>query len=263
MAEERAVPGEKSWAHLGPPHVARYLFAATHAQGRRVLDAATGTGYGARLLRIQGAAQVVGVDIDAAEIERARQRFAMEGVEYQADDCQQLDKVPGTFDVVCSFETIEHLPDPEAFLRAVGRHLKPDGLLIISTPDRVATPPFVAGRPDNIYHLCEWYRDEFAAMLSRHFGQVDMLAQVESAAVKARTEAVEALQQGLTWANPLFITLWRKLPGVRNKTRPWKRLAGLAAPASGDYPIVPVAAVGLLGEPYCHMALCRAPRETA
>src|SRR5512140_3162495 len=113
MAEERAVPGDEAWFRSGPPHVARYLFAAAHAQGRRVLDAATGSGYGAHLLRVQGAAQVVGVDIDAAEIEQARQRFATEGVEYLADDCQQLDKVQGTFDVICSFETIEHVPQPD------------------------------------------------------------------------------------------------------------------------------------------------------
>jgi protein-L-isoaspartate O-methyltransferase len=48
---ERLVPGEPEWAEFSAPHLARYLFAAEYARGRRVLDAGTGSGYGARNLR--------------------------------------------------------------------------------------------------------------------------------------------------------------------------------------------------------------------
>ena len=51
MNVERAVPGEAIWGELSAPHLARYLAAAEYAKGRRVLDAGSGAGYGASMLK--------------------------------------------------------------------------------------------------------------------------------------------------------------------------------------------------------------------
>lgn len=261
MFDERAVPGEPTWAEMAAPHVARYAFAAEHARVRRVLDAGSGAGYGAAILAEGGAASVVGVDLDPEMVAQARQRFGGAAVEFLVDDCQQLSRAGGPFGVVCNFENIEHLPHPEQFLEAAARVLEPDGLLIVSTPDRAATPPFVDGRPRNPFHLHEWYRDEFAAILAPWFEQVDMRAQVESLSIVRRNEAVAALRRGLMWANPLVSFLWRKLSRGESGRRSWRELEGLAAGGASDYPIVPLALLGVFGRPWCHVALCRKPRR--
>jgi SAM-dependent methyltransferase len=260
MTVERAIPGEPGWAELAAPHLARYYFAADYVAGRRVLDAGTGSGYGAALLRAAGASAVVGVDVDPAAIALAASRFGGEGLEFIVDDAQRLERVAGPLDVICCFEMIEHLAQPERFLEAAGRLLAPDGLLLVSTPDRAATPPFVDGRPQNPFHVHEWYRDEFLQLLSARFSAVDLRVQVCTAALQSRIDAVAALRQGLMWSNPLLVFLWRKLAIRRKHRRPWKQLDGLAAPTVADYPIVAPALAPILGTSCFHVALCRRPR---
>lgn len=262
MTAERAVPGEAEWLEFSAPHLARYLFAADFVRGRRVLDAGTGCGYGARMLREGGADQVVGIDCDKATIGLAQARFGGEQVRFVQDDCQTMRQVSGPFDVICSFENIEHLQRPEQFLATAGARMAPEGVLLVSTPDRASTPPYVHGRPRNPYHTVEWYTDEFAALLQEHFHDVDLRTQVQATAVTGRQEAVAALRQGLTWCNPLAALLWRKFPFARRSVRPWKKLAWLAAPSVGDYPIVPRALAPLFGRSAFLVAVCRRPRPS-
>ena len=258
---ERAVPGGRGWGDLAAHHLARYLFAADHARGKRVLDAGTGSGYGASMLMAGGAAAVVGIDIDPIAVGHARERFAALGIEFAVDDCEAPLGLDGSFDLICSFENLEHLQQPEQFLAVASRLLAPDGLLLVSTPDRAATAPFIDGRPRNPYHVHEWYREEFRSLLERHFDDVDLRTQVRSTALEGRLEAVEALRQGLMWSNPLLVWLWRKLPVLSRtgRKRSWKRLEGFACPSPTDYPIVPVAMAPIFGTPCFHMR-CAAAR---
>jgi len=260
MCVERAVPGEAEWAELAAPHLARYLFAAEHAAGQRVLDAGSGSGYGARILRAGGAASVLGVDCDSHVVQWARSHFGDDGSEFLVDDCQRLGKVSGTFDLICCFESLEHFERPEAFLAAAAQRLGPEGRLLVSTPDRAVSPPLVDGHPRNPFHVHEWFRDEFHQMLAPHFQQIEMRAQVQSAALASRIAAVESLRQGLNWANPLGAFLWRKLGREPDRTRSWKRLQGLAAASPGDWPILPLTIAPLLGTSHFHMAICSRPK---
>ena len=258
---ERLVPWGPEWAEFSPHHLARYLFAADFARDRRVLDAGAGSGYGARLLRSAGASAVVGVDIDPEAVRLAQSQFGGDGVEFLLDDCQRLDRTTGVYDLVTNFENIEHLQDPRGFLAAAGRRLGPGGLLLVSSPDRAASPPPVDGRPRNQFHVVEWFRDEFEKLLREYFEDVDVRVQVESTSLRCRREAVAALREGMTWANPLSISTWRKWPFGSRRQRPWKQLAGFAAPSIGDYPILPAATAALFGTPAFHVAVCRQPRQ--
>ena len=259
---ERLGPGSPTWMADSPSHLARYLFVAEHVRGKRVLDAGTGTGYGALVLKMAGATEVQGIDIDPAAIEQAKGRFQFEGLNYQVDDCEKLANVQGPFDVICNFENIEHLNRPEAFLENAARLLSDDGVLFCSTPDRAASE-WEADRPNNPFHTVEWYREEFEAVLAKHFDDIDIKVQVEYRSVSLKREAMYSLMHHLTylWASPL-VRLSRavgKLVGHKSPT--WDLLPRLAATTPGDYAIVPQPVAALLGFSYAQFAFCRKPRR--
>lgn len=76
------------------------------------------------------AAEIIGIDIDAVEAER----MAAPGYDIRVMDCQDM-AFDAPFDAIIAGETIEHLADPGAFLRSAGRHLTPEGRLILTTPN--------------------------------------------------------------------------------------------------------------------------------
>jgi ubiquinone/menaquinone biosynthesis C-methylase UbiE len=156
-------------------HYHRYAFARALAKGRRVADIACGEGYGAMLLA-QTAGSVHGVDISAEAIAHARSRYAAQSnLSFEQGDACQLSLADASLDVITSFETIEHLEAQEQLLAGFARVLKDDGVLVISSPDK-RTYSDERGY-QNEFHVRELYRDEFLALLQRHFGHVRLYAQ--------------------------------------------------------------------------------------
>jgi SAM-dependent methyltransferase len=147
-------------------HLHRYAFAREWVAGRRVLDAACGEGYGSALLA-GAAAAVTGVDISATAIEHASGRYAGGNLDFLAADCLALPFADHTFDCVVSFETVEHLEDQDGLLREFRRVLRPDGFLLLSSPDKAVYSDLQRNR--NEYHVKELYRSELEALLRAHF----------------------------------------------------------------------------------------------
>ncbi len=135
-------------------HVARYEFATRHIpEGARVLDIACGVGYGSWLLAERTAcASVVGMDINPEAIAYARTHYAHAKAEFSEGDCTATGLAAQSFDVVVSFETIEHIPDAPAFLREARRVLKPGGRLIGSTPNEERLPFSPEAFPFHVRH---------------------------------------------------------------------------------------------------------------
>lgn len=152
-------------------HIARYSFAKELCAGKRVLDAACGEGYGSRLLANWGASEVIGVDISAEAIESAQRHFSNEKVRFIQNDAETLPRhfEPNSFDLIVSFETIEHVQDPELFLRNIRGLLKPDGVVAISCPNDWWYFPTEAER--NPFHLRKYRLDEFRALAEGVLGQ--------------------------------------------------------------------------------------------
>lgn len=164
---ERFDPKHKDkYPQLYYEHTHRYLVACQHIKGGRVLDIACGEGYGSALLATK-AEQVLGLDIDAEAIANARQRYPAANLEFQQSDCCDTRLAPASFDAVVSFETIEHLESPTAFLAEVARLLKPDGLLILSSPDKREYSE--ANGIENPHHLNELYHEALEELLRSHF----------------------------------------------------------------------------------------------
>ena len=114
-------------------HRRRYLDVTPHVAGSLVLDFASGAGYGTRLLADAGADAVIGVDLSVAAVRRARREFGGPGVHFVVGDADHV-CVRGPFHVVVSFETIEHVHDPRAFLESLRALLVPGGLCFVSAP---------------------------------------------------------------------------------------------------------------------------------
>lgn len=169
---ERIVPDESAPGILAL-HLKRYDFALPWCRGRTVLDAACGVGYGSAHLAEGGAEHVLGVDRSEDAIAYARERYAGPDVEFAVADLLELDLPDASFDTVCSFETVEHLPEPERFLAHAARVLRPDGTLVVSTPRVDVT----TDRPENPFHAVELSPADFEALLRGSFERVELYGQ--------------------------------------------------------------------------------------
>ena len=119
-------------------HVVRYYCVSGLCRGKRVLDVACGEGYGSSLLATWGAAEVVGVDVSAEAIDAARQVFAKPNIKFLQGDACRLNDVLGDvreFDLIVSFETMEHVEDVPALLSGILRYLAKGGAIVITCPN--------------------------------------------------------------------------------------------------------------------------------
>ncbi|MBI3137633.1 MAG: class I SAM-dependent methyltransferase [Sphingobacteriales bacterium] len=147
-------------------HLHRYALACEFSNGKSVLDIACGEGYGSRLLS-HNAASVTGVDIDPATIEIAKEKYGDNKICFLTADAKDTQLPRQSFDLVVSFETLEHLDEHELLMKEFKRVLKPGGLLIISTPDKTEYSEKTGHR--NPFHKKELSKEQFESLLQKHF----------------------------------------------------------------------------------------------
>lgn len=168
---ERVVPG-KCNADLLNEHLARYYFARRFSQGKKVLDVASGAGYGTAMLA--GVAKfAAGLDIDQEALLYAREQYHSANISFLRSDCLQLPFPDGEFDLVVAFEILEHIKNGEAFIQELRRVLRADGLLILSTPNRLY---YTEDRGEvNPFHLREYSFHELNSLLKPFFPHYSIL----------------------------------------------------------------------------------------
>jgi 2-polyprenyl-3-methyl-5-hydroxy-6-metoxy-1,4-benzoquinol methylase len=144
-------------------HLARYHFALPFVKSKTVLDIASGNGYGSGMLA-SFAKLVVSVDNSSVSLSSQKSNLSI----VCADVYTFLLSTRRKFDVIVSFETIEHLNRPAYFVKLLYRHLLPQGRLILSTPNKEIIDYFF-GSTYNKFHLKEFYTTELRALLAKHF----------------------------------------------------------------------------------------------
>jgi 2-polyprenyl-3-methyl-5-hydroxy-6-metoxy-1,4-benzoquinol methylase len=178
--------------YLVQEHIMRYIFASGYTKDKVVLDIACGTGYGSNFLRKAGAKEVFGVDVSAETIRFASLYYKKDEVSFFIADATGLPFENSIFDVVISFETIEHLGKYRDFLIEVKRVLKPEGCLICSTPNKR-----YAGH--HVWHAKEFYAQEFFELLRENFIVLGRYAQYTSLASGVRAWAVTKISLFLSF----------------------------------------------------------------
>ena len=169
MAIERLTPENSAeWHSLGIQHLQRYEFASRFVKGKNVLDAACGNGYGAYTLANLGAKAVTAIDLDADAIKYAKSHYFGNNLSYHCEDCFNLKPVVGGFDVITSFETIEHLDDPKRFVQLLRQLIAADGCMIISAPNTLCYKR-AAAPVANPFHVSEPTYQEFREWVETRF----------------------------------------------------------------------------------------------
>ena len=175
MSDERFIPGSSRITEIESFH--RYLAAAELCRGKKVLDAASGEGYGSDILAA-AAAMVTGLDICREAVEAASAKYTKTNLKFVCGDAHAMPFPDGSFDCAVSFETIEHLDDPEKLVSEIRRVLTPGGFVILSSPNKT---PFDrrnhCENGENVYHKHEMECGELVELMKRFFPRVDVYAQ--------------------------------------------------------------------------------------
>lgn len=159
---ERVTTPEGGFKPTWERHVAAYAAAAQALPQGRLLDLGCGIGHSYRLLDPR---ETVGVDLDAEAL-AGQQR------ETHVADMRSLPFPDASFAAVLSVQSIEHVPDPDAVLAEAARVLRPDGVAMFVTPNRLTFGP-----PDEIvdpYHYVEYDAAALRAACERRFERVEL-----------------------------------------------------------------------------------------
>lgn len=155
-------------------HLHRYALAISLAKAQKVLDIASGEGYGAYLLS-HIAANVTGVDISQDTIAFAKSKYKAKNLQFLHGSATNMPIETQSIDLVVSFETIEHLVEQEEMFIEIKRVLKPNGILIMSSPDKLNYSEKTSY--SNPFHLKELYLDEFIQLVNSKFQHSQYLSQ--------------------------------------------------------------------------------------
>lgn len=169
--------GDQDQIEAHVDHVDRYKFALDYIRPEdKCLDAACGCGYGSELMSNK-AIEVIALDINDHALKFANENYTSSRIVFwKADLNKPLNLPDGCFNVVISFETIEHISNQDMLLAEFSRVLKPGGLIIISTPDRAVS---IKAGHKNKFHIVELTKSEFLELISKYFKVDEVYGQIK------------------------------------------------------------------------------------
>ncbi|MCK5212100.1 class I SAM-dependent methyltransferase [Candidatus Parcubacteria bacterium] len=178
LDDERVIPNFKDYTFQR--HWERYKFACPFTKGKKVLSVACGTGYGEHYFASKGkAGQVLGLDYSQEAIEYANNKYKHPNLSYMNMDARDLSSLESSsFDLVVSFETIEHLDKDKKFLSELKRLCRPGGKIILSTPNKAYSyRSAIKKKPLASFHIREYRENEFKRLISEFFDSFELYGQ--------------------------------------------------------------------------------------
>lgn len=147
-------------------HVYRYSASLNYITNNdTVLDLACGNGFGTNLIS-EKAKKVYGLDLDKETVDLCKDKYSSGNLHFKEGDATNLSFDDNYFNVILSFETIEHIDNYELVFKEYSRVLKNNGIVIFSTPNRPINSPNGVKNP---FHIREWNKSELINDLSKHF----------------------------------------------------------------------------------------------
>lgn len=213
---ERLIPDEYNATYTDRliylTHTATYEFAKKFARGR-VLDLGCGAGYGTAMVS-KAVDKAVGVDVDVATVAAANNKYGDARTSFthiQPSEQAPLPFANESFDTVLSFQVIEHVKNPVTYLREAFRVLKPEGTLVLATPDR-RTRLWRWQKPWNRHHFTEFTPNQIEGLLRVFTADVEIKRMILTGnaqkAEDARTKRMRLLTVPVTL--PIVPELLRK-----------------------------------------------------
>ncbi|MEX2110705.1 MAG: class I SAM-dependent methyltransferase [Gemmatimonadaceae bacterium] len=144
----------------------RYIFPLDRVRGLDVLDCASGIGWGTFLAASAGARRVVGVELSRDAVTSARKYYSGENIEYINSALASSALPDGSFDVILSFETLEHVGEPVEFLQKLRSLAKREATMFLSTPNGYVFKQ-QGQEPHNPFHFDEYTRQELNEMFAK------------------------------------------------------------------------------------------------
>jgi SAM-dependent methyltransferase len=174
LTGERTAPGVWHETYWYARHLAAYLAVRERCRDHVVLEAGCGEGYGCDVLAATARA-VVGVDYDGPALARARHRHGGSAAFTRAN-LVALPLADGCVDVAVSLQVLEHIWTPHELLGEIVRTLRPGGLLVLTTPNRLTFSPTLGRgeRPTNPFHVKEYDASELAELVGEHLDVVSV-----------------------------------------------------------------------------------------
>ncbi|MDR2835142.1 MAG: class I SAM-dependent methyltransferase [Bacteroidales bacterium] len=162
------IDGADYYIHL--LHIASYEFALNYVKGKKVLDYGCGSGYGAYMLAKE-AENVVATDLSDEAVSYSMEKFVSNNLIFKKIEDIDYQK----FDVIVSFQVIEHVKNDKKYIKKLKDMLNPGGVLLITTPDRTDRLFRYIQKPWNVYHLKEYSANSISKLLSKYFNEFDVL----------------------------------------------------------------------------------------
>ncbi len=206
-------------------HRKAYEEVARLVTGRTVLDVGCNVGYGLQVLAAS-AASVAGVDVSPKAVEAAKLRLGSTA-DIRAFDGVRSSFASGSFDVVTSFQVLEHVSDTPAYFSEIIRLVRPGGIVVFTTPNaRLRLDPGM--KPWNQFHVREYAPAELKELLSARFDAVevrglfgkDELHAVERNRCERARAAARSRPAGLRLA--LRNTMKKALPWLASARNAWR-----------------------------------------
>ena len=169
---------------------------------RKVLEVGCGRGAFVERMCKENKLEAQGIELNSNAVKYAQNR----GIPVSSYDLYNFAEMEKhTFDAVCTFQVLEHVPNPKDFLEALTHLIKPGGKLIISVPNSESFPKYLENHllDQPPHHMTRWCKETF-----------ECIAHILPIQLK-RTEVEPLAKYHVSWYLDAHLSRFIKSPSIK------------------------------------------------